>query len=80
MFHHCPHYTHLSSETLESLGDKFCELFEDLEVVPASPPPTHPCPRQVFCDSDATLADGVLTVRLGADLGTYVINKQTPNK
>lgn len=23
---------------------------------------------------------GVLTVKLGGDLGTYVINKQTPNK
>ncbi|XP_070933807.1 frataxin, mitochondrial isoform X2 [Macaca nemestrina] len=27
-----------------------------------------------------TLVSGVLTVKLGGDLGTYVINKQTPNK
>ncbi len=27
-----------------------------------------------------TFQSGVLTVKMGGDLGTYVINKQTPNK
>jgi len=30
-------------------------------------------------DSDIELSQGVLTLKLG-DLGTYVINKQTPNR
>nr|AAH58533.1 Fxn protein [Mus musculus] len=32
--------------------------------------------RSVF----SLITDGVLTIKLGGDLGTYVINKQTPNK
>uniref|UniRef100_T1JFT7 ferroxidase n=1 Tax=Strigamia maritima TaxID=126957 RepID=T1JFT7_STRMM len=31
-------------------------------------------------DSDVTYGDGVLTVKLGNDRGTYVINKQSPNR
>ncbi|KAL8560928.1 hypothetical protein ACOMHN_019912 [Nucella lapillus] len=31
-------------------------------------------------DFDITFGDGVLTLKLGGPLGTYVINKQTPNK
>ncbi|XP_003740882.1 frataxin, mitochondrial [Galendromus occidentalis] len=46
--------------------DNLCEYFETiLESVE---------------DSDVNLSDGVLTVKLGDDLGTYVINKQSPNK
>ena len=33
----------------------------------------------LFPGGDITLADGVLTVKL-AEFGTYVVNKQTPNK
>ena len=33
-----------------------------------------------WSEADPTLADGVLTVKLGGKFGTYVINKQTPNK
>lgn len=58
-------YGPLVTETLESLGDKFSELIEDNEE---------------FEGADATLSDGVLTVALGNKFGTYVINKQTPNK
>ncbi len=31
-------------------------------------------------DMDIEYSQGVLTVKLGGDLGTYVINKQTPNR
>ena len=33
-----------------------------------------------WSEADPTLADGVLTVKLGGKFGTYVINKQTPNR
>jgi frataxin len=34
----------------------------------------------VDTDFDVSYAMGVLTVKLGGQMGTYVINKQTPNK
>ncbi|GAB5579680.1 frataxin [Prionailurus iriomotensis] len=59
----------LDETTYERLAertlDSLAEFFEDL------------------ADKPYTLKDydsGVLTVKLGGDLGTYVINKQTPNK
>ena len=58
-------YLRLSSETLESLNDRFSELIEDHE--------------DRLTGADTTLADGVLTVKL-SEHGTYVINKQTPNQ
>ena len=58
-------YLRLSSETLESLNDRFSELIEDHE--------------DRLRGADTSLADGVLTVHL-SDLGTYVINKQSPNQ
>jgi frataxin len=58
-------YAREAGETLESLGDRFCELLED---------------HALLAEGDSTLADGVLTVKLGGGLGTYVVNKQTPNK
>ena len=57
-------YLRLSSETLESLNDRFSELIED---------------HDSLMGADTTLADGVLTVKL-IEHGTYVINKQTPNQ
>ena len=57
-------YLRLSSETLESLNDRFSELIED---------------HDSLMGADTTLADGVLTVKL-KEHGTYVINKQTPNQ
>ena len=57
-------YMRLVNETLESLSDRFNDVIEDHE---------H------FSGGDTTLSDGVLTVKL-SEFGTYVINKQTPNK
>ncbi|XP_010604186.1 frataxin, mitochondrial, partial [Fukomys damarensis] len=58
-------YERLAEETLDSLA----EFFEDLA--------DEPCTLE---DYDVSFGSGVLTVKLGGDLGTYVINKQTPNK
>uniref|UniRef100_A0A1E1X0Q1 ferroxidase n=1 Tax=Amblyomma aureolatum TaxID=187763 RepID=A0A1E1X0Q1_9ACAR len=58
-------YEALTKEALESLAEKFDEVIEDLCDVP---------------EADLALSDGVLTVHLGRKYGTYVINKQTPNR
>ncbi|XP_045628442.1 frataxin, mitochondrial [Ursus americanus] len=58
-------YERLAEKTLDSLA----EFFEDLADKPYT-----------FEDYDVSFGSGVLTVKLGGDLGTYVINKQTPNK
>uniref|UniRef100_A0A673V2G1 Frataxin, mitochondrial n=1 Tax=Suricata suricatta TaxID=37032 RepID=A0A673V2G1_SURSU len=58
-------YERLAEETLDSLA----EFFEDLEDKPYT--------LEVYAVS---FGSGVLTVKLGGDLGTYVINKQTPYK
>ncbi|XP_060093414.1 frataxin, mitochondrial isoform X1 [Heteronotia binoei] len=58
-------YEKLAEETLESLMD----FFEDLAD-------KHFIPE----DYDVSFGTGVLTVKLGGNMGTYVINKQTPNK
>ncbi|XP_078531862.1 frataxin, mitochondrial [Lissotriton helveticus] len=58
-------YENLAEETLDSLA----EFFDDLADQPFTPD-----------DYDVTFGSGVLTVKLGRDMGTYVINKQTPNK
>ncbi|KAF4533233.1 hypothetical protein B566_EDAN005148 [Ephemera danica] len=57
-------YEQVCSETLDSLAEYFEELLEQ-------------CPQ--LSDSDVNLGDGVLTVKLGNDHGTYVINRQRPN-
>ncbi|XP_026806046.1 LOW QUALITY PROTEIN: frataxin, mitochondrial [Rhopalosiphum maidis] len=53
------------NETLESL----CEYFE--QIIEDNPQLENP---------DILFSDGVLTVQLGEPYGTYVINRQTPNK
>ncbi|XP_074850914.1 frataxin, mitochondrial [Carettochelys insculpta] len=58
-------YEKLAEETLDSLAD----FFEDLADKPFTPD-----------DYDVSFGNGVLTAKLGGDMGTYVINKQTPNK
>ncbi|XP_061842571.1 frataxin, mitochondrial isoform X1 [Nerophis lumbriciformis] len=58
-------YEKLAEETLESLAD----YFEDLMDEPFT-----------GADYDVVFSSGVLTVSVGGDKGTYVINKQTPNK
>ncbi|XP_064792759.1 frataxin, mitochondrial [Oncorhynchus masou masou] len=58
-------YEKLADETLDSLAD----YFEDLMDGPLAGP-----------EFDVLFSSGVLTVKVGGDHGTYVINKQTPNK
>ncbi|XP_076041171.1 frataxin [Oratosquilla oratoria] len=57
-------YEKISEDTLESLCEHLEILLEE-DFVPA--------------DGDVTYASGVITLQLG-EVGTYVINKQTPNK
>ncbi|XP_060738175.1 frataxin, mitochondrial isoform X1 [Tachysurus vachellii] len=58
-------YEKLAEETLDALA----EFFEDLTDQRCTAP-----------DYDVVFSSGVLTVKVGGDHGTYVINKQTPNK
>ncbi|EDV27095.1 uncharacterized protein TRIADDRAFT_23043, partial [Trichoplax adhaerens] len=58
-------YNKIADETLENLTE-FFENLNDQEILSD--------------DYDASLASGVLTIHLGDNLGTYVINKQVPNK
>uniref|UniRef100_A0A8B9MKN2 Frataxin, mitochondrial n=1 Tax=Accipiter nisus TaxID=211598 RepID=A0A8B9MKN2_9AVES len=79
-------YEKLAEETLDSLAD----FFEDLTDKPFTPEDydvslgvEHICPG--FTDEslwwmERSNKSGVLTVKLGGDMGTYVINKQTPNR
>ncbi|CAH2237942.1 jg4636 [Pararge aegeria aegeria] len=53
------------NETLESLYEYFEELIDQSSNLKGA---------------DVTFSDGVLTVALGPNYGTYVINRQTPNK
>ncbi|OAD53552.1 hypothetical protein WN48_09769 [Eufriesea mexicana] len=55
----------ISDETLDSLTEYFDELIEKA---------AH------LLDADVSYGDGVLTVKFGNSFGTYVINRQTPNK
>ncbi|XP_076673611.1 frataxin [Andrena cerasifolii] len=55
----------VSDETLESLTEYFDELIEQTPHL---------------LDADVSYGDGVLTVKFGNPHGTYVINRQTPNK
>ncbi|XP_078482079.1 zinc finger protein ZF(C2H2)-124 [Ciona intestinalis] len=58
-------YEKYSDATLESLSDFFDEISDS---------------DFVSNEFDAFLESGVLTVRVSKAVGTYVINKQTPNK
>ncbi|XP_066603507.1 frataxin, mitochondrial [Prorops nasuta] len=55
----------ISDETLESLNDYFDQIIEQADHLE---------------DADVSFGDGVLTVKFGNPYGTYVINRQTPNK
>ena len=57
-------YEDVAEETLESLT----EIFEEI------------ADSDIDTDMDVTYSSGVLTVKLGSGFGTYVINKQTPNR
>lgn len=58
-------YEKICDETLDSLTEYFEELIETA---------AH------LRDADVSYGDGVLTVIFGEPHGTYVINRQTPNK
>ncbi|CAN7992817.1 unnamed protein product, partial [Ixodes hexagonus] len=58
-------YESVTKETLESLAERFDEILEDVQDIP---------------EADLALSDGVLTIHLGPRIGTFVINKQTPNR
>nr|XP_012225438.1 PREDICTED: frataxin homolog, mitochondrial [Linepithema humile] len=58
-------YEKVCNETLESLTEYFEELIEAA---------AH------LSDGDVSYGDGVLTIKFGDPHGTYVINRQTPNK
>ncbi|CAN8011842.1 unnamed protein product, partial [Ixodes pacificus] len=58
-------YEAITKETLESLAERFDEILEDVQDIP---------------EADLALSDGVLTLHLGPRIGTFVINKQTPNR
>ncbi|KAK9885100.1 hypothetical protein WA026_009322 [Henosepilachna vigintioctopunctata] len=58
-------YEKACEETLESLTEFFEDIMEKYSALACG---------------DVTYNDGVLTVNLGKDYGTYVINRQSPNK
>ncbi|XP_071794866.1 frataxin, mitochondrial-like [Asterias amurensis] len=58
-------FENLAEETLEKLLEFLEELGDE---------------EDSLTDFDVTYSSGVLTVSFGADHGTYVINKQSPNK
>uniref|UniRef100_A0A0N4WWH1 ferroxidase n=1 Tax=Haemonchus placei TaxID=6290 RepID=A0A0N4WWH1_HAEPC len=58
-------YEKAAEESLERLSDYLDTLPDQLQVSP---------------DYDVTNAMGVLTVVISKEIGTYVINKQSPNR
>jgi frataxin len=61
-------YDAIAERTLQLIGDY-------LDSLPERLPPTR-----VHTDFDVNYAMGVLTVHIAPSIGTYVINKQTPNR
>ncbi|KAK3540433.1 hypothetical protein QTP70_030982 [Hemibagrus guttatus] len=58
-------YEKLAAETLNALAEYFEDLTDESFTAP---------------EYDVVFSSGVLTVKVGGDHGTYVINKQTPNR
>uniref|UniRef100_A0A3B5LCF4 Frataxin n=1 Tax=Xiphophorus couchianus TaxID=32473 RepID=A0A3B5LCF4_9TELE len=58
-------YEKLADETLDALSDYFEDLADEAFT---------------GTEYDVVFSSGVLTVKLGGGHGTYVINKQTPNR
>ncbi|KAF4110243.1 frataxin, mitochondrial [Onychostoma macrolepis] len=58
-------YERLADETLDALADYFEDLTDE---------------SFTGMDYDIVFSNGVLTLKVGSDHGTYVINKQTPNR
>ena len=59
-------YETIAEETLQSLSERFDSLADELSETEAK-------------QYDVEYSSGVLKVKLGSELGTYVLNKQTPN-
>ncbi|XP_011305725.1 frataxin homolog, mitochondrial [Fopius arisanus] len=55
----------ISDDTLDSLAEYFDGIVERAEHLP---------------EADVSYGDGVLTIKFGDHVGTYVINRQSPNK
>uniref|UniRef100_A0A671PQG1 Frataxin, mitochondrial n=1 Tax=Sinocyclocheilus anshuiensis TaxID=1608454 RepID=A0A671PQG1_9TELE len=58
-------YERLADETLDALAEYLEDLTDE---------------SFTGMDYDVVFSNGVLTVKVGSDHGTYVINKQTPNR
>ncbi|XP_016323746.1 frataxin, mitochondrial [Sinocyclocheilus anshuiensis] len=58
-------YERLAEETLDALAEYFEDLTDE---------------SFTGLEYDVVFSNGVLTVKVGSDHGTYVINKQTPNR
>ncbi|XP_042344420.1 frataxin, mitochondrial [Plectropomus leopardus] len=58
-------YEKMADETLDALSDYFEDLTDEAFT---------------GADYDVVFSSGVLTVKVGREHGTYVINKQTPNR
>ncbi|KAG8228040.1 hypothetical protein J437_LFUL007210 [Ladona fulva] len=58
-------FERVCNETLESLSEYFEEILEE---------------SRFLKDADVVYGDGVLTIKFGRGYGTYVINRQSPNK
>ncbi|XP_053726106.1 frataxin, mitochondrial [Synchiropus splendidus] len=58
-------YEKLADQTLDALADYFEDLMDE---------------NFTGGDYDVVFSSGVLTVKVGGNHGTYVINKQTPNR
>jgi len=64
------HYHKVADTTLNALSDSLEAIFENPDIV-----------KDFFDDGpDLEFSSGVMTIRMGNDRGTYVINKQPPNK
>ncbi|KAB7501522.1 Frataxin, mitochondrial, partial [Armadillidium nasatum] len=71
-------YEHISNEALENLTEKLEFLLED-DNAPSECDITFSFLKQCAYSVNITFQSGVLTLKLGKH-GTYVINKQSPNK
>ncbi|KAL5275871.1 FXN family protein [Megaselia abdita] len=77
-------YERVCSETLEGLADYFDEILDSDNSL-KSTDVVYSVSTHFSCFHKSnqrvnTLQDGVLTVHLGGNFGTYVINRQSPNK
>lgn len=79
-------YERVCSETLDAINDYFEQLLESTDNLPGSDISYSVGLYNLFTFNFINLElflflkDGVLTVKLGTDHGTYVINRQTPNR